>query len=64
MIYVPPGRPGSIVEVADRYENFVGGKWLPPRAGRYSVNLSPATGHRPADLRDSEVRSGGCPGRP
>ncbi len=44
MIYVPPGKPGSIVEVADRYENFVGGKWLPPRAGRYSVNLSPATG--------------------
>ncbi|WP_462186641.1 MULTISPECIES: aldehyde dehydrogenase family protein [unclassified Frankia] len=43
MTYVPPGKPGSIVHVTDRYENFIGGKWLPPRAGKYSTNLSPAT---------------------
>jgi len=43
MSFVPPGKPGSIVEVADRYDNFIGGKWLPPRAGRYSSNLCPAT---------------------
>lgn len=43
MSYVPPGKPGSIVDVADRYENFIGGKWLPPRDGKYSTNLTPAT---------------------
>ena len=43
MLYVPPGRPGSIVTVAPRYENFIGGKWQPPVAGRYRADLSPAT---------------------
>ena len=44
MQYVPPGQPGSMVQVQPRYENFVGGKWLAPTEGRYRVNLSPATG--------------------
>ena len=43
MKYVPPGRPGSIVTVLPRYENFIGGKWLEPTAGKYRVDLSPAT---------------------
>jgi aldehyde dehydrogenase len=42
--YEPPGRPGSPVEVQDRYENFIGGAWMPPKAGEYRENLSPATG--------------------
>src|SRR5512133_3073585 len=42
--YEPPGRPGSPVEVKDRYENFIGGAWTPPTAGEYRENLSPATG--------------------
>jgi aldehyde dehydrogenase len=43
MIYVPPGQSGSIVEVASRYDNFIGGKWLAPTHGRYKENLTPAT---------------------
>ncbi len=43
MRYVAPGGPGSIVEVAPRYENYIGGKWLAPTQGRYRVDLSPAT---------------------
>ncbi len=43
MEYVQPGQPGSIVAVQPRYDNFIGGKWLAPVAGRYRVNLSPAT---------------------
>jgi len=43
MSYEPPGRPGSIVSVRPRYENFIGGKWLEPSEGRYRVDLSPAT---------------------
>jgi aldehyde dehydrogenase len=44
MRYVRPGDPESLVHVAPRYENFIGGKWLAPTGGRYSINLSPATG--------------------
>jgi aldehyde dehydrogenase len=43
MKYVPPGQPGSVVAVKPRYENFIGGKWLPPAAGKYRENLCPAT---------------------
>jgi aldehyde dehydrogenase len=43
MKYVPPGQTGSLVTVQPRYENFIGGKWLPPTVGTYRVNLSPAT---------------------
>ena len=44
----PPGRPGSLVEVKHRYENFTGGAWTPPATGEYRENLSPATGERMA----------------
>ena len=37
MKYVPPGQPGSIVDVQPRYENFIGGKWLAPTHGKYRV---------------------------
>jgi aldehyde dehydrogenase len=43
MKYVAPGRPGSIVTVQPRYENFIGGKWQEPTSGRYVPDLSPAT---------------------
>lgn len=37
MRYAAPVQPGSIVTVAPRYENFIGGKWLAPTHGRYRV---------------------------
>jgi aldehyde dehydrogenase len=43
MKYVSPGKPGSVVTIASRYENFIGGKWLAPTEGKYRVDLSPAT---------------------
>jgi aldehyde dehydrogenase len=43
MKYTQPGKAGSIVSVETHYENFIGGKWLPPVSGKYRVNLSPAT---------------------
>jgi aldehyde dehydrogenase len=43
MKYAPPGQSGSIVTVAPRYENFIGGKWLAPTQGKYRADLSPAT---------------------
>ncbi len=43
-VYAPPGTADSIVQVLPRYENFVGGKWVAPRKGRYTTNITPATG--------------------
>ena len=43
-IYVAPGEPGSLVEVRERYENFIGGHWIAPTTGEYRENLTPSTG--------------------
>ena len=53
MKYIPPGAQGSLVSVQDRYENFIGGKWLPPAAGKYRVNLAPATARPICEVADS-----------
>src|SRR5579872_2145087 len=42
--YLKPGDPDSVVTVKPRYENFIGGRWVPPVSGEYTTNLSPATG--------------------
>ena len=43
-VYAPPGTADSIVDVHPRYENFIGGKWVAPRAGEYMDDLTPVTG--------------------
>ena len=42
--FAAPGQEGSLVEVADRYENFIGGGWVAPAEGKYRENLSPVNG--------------------
>jgi len=44
MRYTPPGESGSQVTVADHYDNFIGGKWIPPVEGRYFDDIAPITG--------------------
>ena len=44
MKYTKPGAEGSVVGFASRYENFIGGKWVPPTDGRYFENPSPVDG--------------------
>ncbi len=44
-VFVAPGQPGSLVDVKPRYENFIGGHWVPPTKGLYMPNVSPGTGH-------------------
>ncbi|MFY0545431.1 aldehyde dehydrogenase [Brevibacillus sp. H7] len=44
MIYAQPGQPGAKVNFQPRYENFIGGKWVPPVKGEYFENVSPVTG--------------------
>jgi aldehyde dehydrogenase len=43
-IYEAPGKPGSVVTVKPRYDNFIGGVWVPPVKGQYMPNVTPVTG--------------------
>ena len=43
-VYQPPGRPGSPATYRSRYENWIGGEWVPPVRGRYFDNVTPVTG--------------------
>ncbi len=52
-VFEAPGREGSPVEVADRYENFIGGGWVAPAKGKYRENLSPVTGEPFSTVADS-----------
>ena len=51
--YVAPGEPGSLVELKERYENFIGGHWIPPTTGEYRENLTPSTGEPFCEVADS-----------
>ncbi len=42
--YAAPGEAGSPVALEQRYENFIGGKWIAPTTGEYRDNLTPSTG--------------------
>ena len=42
-IHAEPGMADSVVEVKERYENFVGGHWIAPTTEEYRPNLAPAT---------------------
>jgi aldehyde dehydrogenase len=44
MKYAQPGTPGALVEFDARYDNFIGGKWVPPVKGQYFSNITPVTG--------------------
>ncbi|MGD7001565.1 acetaldehyde dehydrogenase ExaC [Corynebacterium halotolerans] len=43
-VYANPGTEGSIVNYEKRYENYIGGKWVPPVEGQYLENVTPITG--------------------
>jgi aldehyde dehydrogenase len=43
-VYEAPGMPRSPVSLERRYENFIGGKWVPPVRGEYAENVTPVTG--------------------
>ncbi|HYW75269.1 MAG TPA: aldehyde dehydrogenase family protein [Gammaproteobacteria bacterium] len=44
MLYAMPGDKDSKITFKSRYENFIGGEWVPPAQGRYFENVSPVTG--------------------
>ncbi|WP_413336034.1 aldehyde dehydrogenase family protein [Brevibacterium sp. GP-SGM9] len=43
-VYAQPGQDGSLVTFKSRYENLIGGQWVPPVKGNYFENPTPITG--------------------
>jgi len=43
-IYAQPGTEGGLLSFKPRYENYIGGEWVPPVKGEYFENPSPVTG--------------------
>ena len=52
-VYEAPGKPGSVVTLKPRYDNFIGGKWVAPVKGQYMGNISPATGKQFCEVAKS-----------
>jgi aldehyde dehydrogenase len=44
MIYAKPNTQGAVVDFKQRYDNFIGGEWVPPVNGNYFDNVSPVNG--------------------
>lgn len=55
MQYVSPNQPGSKVSFKSRYENFIGGEFVPPMKGRYFDNPSPVTGRAFCEVARSDA---------
>lgn len=55
MIYQPPGHSGSIVSFKLRYDNYIGGQWIPPTTGNYFENLTPITGEVICEIPRSTI---------
>ncbi len=43
-VYARPDAEGSLMSFQPRYENYIGGEWVAPAAGRYFENASPVNG--------------------
>ena len=55
MRYTPPGHDGSPVTVQPRYDNYIGGKWIAPTAGRYFADIAPSTGEAFCEIARSDA---------
>ncbi|MEY4616562.1 MAG: hypothetical protein RJB66_1522 [Pseudomonadota bacterium] len=46
MIFNNPNQAGAKINFKSRYENFIGGRWVPPKKGQYFENISPVNGQK------------------
>ncbi|MCH9666934.1 MAG: aldehyde dehydrogenase family protein [Actinomycetia bacterium] len=53
-VYARPGTDGSLMSFKPRYDNFIGGQWVPPTAGRYFENPTPVTGEAFCEVARSD----------
>ncbi len=45
----------GVMPFASRYDNYIGGKWVAPNAGRYFENTTPITGAKMGDIARSDA---------
>jgi aldehyde dehydrogenase len=43
-VFRPPNTEGSLLRYKPKYDNFIGGEWVPPVSGEYFENASPVDG--------------------
>ncbi len=43
-VYARPGAADALMSYESRYDNFIGGEWVPPSGGEYFENPTPVTG--------------------
>ncbi|WP_049855282.1 MULTISPECIES: aldehyde dehydrogenase family protein [Dickeya] len=53
---VLPGEYGPALTLKKRYDNFIGGAWVPPSSNQYYVNLTPVTGQPLCEVASSNNR--------
>ncbi|MES2464043.1 MAG: aldehyde dehydrogenase [Armatimonadota bacterium] len=56
MIYADPNTPESKVSLKPRYENYIGGEFVPPVDGRYFENPSPVNGRTFCEVPRSNAK--------
>lgn len=39
-VYANPNTDGALVNFKSRYENYIGGEWVPPVKGMYFENIT------------------------
>src|ERR1700760_522174 len=54
-VFARPGAAGALMSYESRYENFIGGQWVPPVGGRYFENPTPVTGQTFCEVPRSEA---------
>jgi aldehyde dehydrogenase (NAD+) len=54
--YAPAPEATDHVHIAPRQQLFIGGRWVPPRSGRYFDTLSPGTEERLAEVAEADER--------
>ena len=47
-------RVGQSIKIRTRYDNFIGGQWVAPNAGRYFENPTPVTGQAFTEVARSD----------
>ncbi len=53
--YARPGTDGAVMNFRPRYENWIGGQWVPPVNGRYFENPTPVTGQNFCEIARSDA---------
>ena len=63
-VFAQPGQPDAKVTFKSRYDNWIGGEWVPPVKGQYFENPSPVNGKPFCEVARSPPRTSSSPSTP